>query len=67
MKSETPTPPPSCLHGYPGLDELDKKKKIIYEPVGTQKAPVGVKCIFYTLSEASKGLSIFLLLVAMAV
>lgn len=49
---------------YPGLDEM---KKIIYEPVGTQKAPVGVKCIFYTVREANEGLSIFLLLVAMAV
>lgn len=50
----------------PGLDELDEKKKIIYEAVGTQRAPVGVKCIFYTLREPNEGLSIFLLLIAMA-
>lgn len=47
----------------PGLDE---KKKIIYEAVGTQRAPVGVKCIFYILREPNEGLSIFLLLIAMA-
>lgn len=40
---------------YPGLGELDEKKKIIYVPVGTQKTPVGVKCIFYTLRKAKEG------------
>lgn len=59
------TPSSVCMFN-PGLDELDEKK-IIYEAVGTQRAPVGVKCIFYILREANEGLSVFLLLIAMAV
>lgn len=41
----------------PGLDELDEKEKITYEPAGTQRAPVGAKCIFYIPREANEGLS----------
>lgn len=66
MKSEKKKPSSVCMFN-PGLDELDEKKKIIYEAVRTRRAPVGVKCIFYILREANEGLSIFLLLIAMAV